>query len=111
MQRRSIYEFDDPQELDSEYNFVYTDELRKHRTVEIAPELPGLSDNEWNRLETALDDTNVCIVQRMRNDFTLSSDAFHGIHAAAPEEALDCVNSYVRISLGSDGSIPTITNT
>ena len=69
-----------------------------------------MTDQEWIRLETALGDTNVRIIQQMREDFESGSDAFNSI-TSTPQEALNRVNTFVRDSLGGDGGNPTLTNT
>ena len=80
-----------------------------YRTVEVKPELPGVTEDEWNRVESALTEVNLRIVQEMRKDFESAKSSFQGLKSRS-EEAASTVDAYLGSCLSCDGGNPE-TNT
>ena len=106
--RREMREFDDPVYPDDGYSFVRHEDLN-YRTIEVKPEHPGVTDDDWHRVETALSDVNLRIVQEMRNDFESTKSSFRSLRSTS-QEASNKVDAYVRACLSRDGGNPE-TNT
>ena len=102
--RREMRDFDDPINVDSGYTFVRTEELN-YQTIEVKPELPGVTDDDWQRVESALTEVNLRIVQEMRNDFESANSSFRGLKSSS-EEASSTVDAYLSACLSRDGGNP-----